>query len=196
MLSDKTLEQHLDKLDYYALLGVPRDATAERVRDAFHQLALRYHPDQHVGEPAEQQRCVRIFKRGTEAYRVLLDPELRGRYDASLGKGDVRLRPQDQRRVPGAAAPRTISQVVNFVPAASAKGANAVAAVAPVTAVPEAPLPSDVRPLFEQAVAALKRGDVKNAKAFLMIVAKKCSDPRVKALTREVLEAERAVGRK
>lgn len=98
MLSDKLLDEHLDRMDYYALLGVARDDAAARIRDAFHKFALRFHPDQHMDDPAAQKRALRIFKRGAEGYRVLLDPVLRARYDTALARGEVRLSPRPSGR--------------------------------------------------------------------------------------------------
>lgn len=87
------LADHLDEVDYYALLEVRRDADADAVRAAFHNFALRFHPDQHVGDPARQRQALKIFKRGAEAYRVLMHAVLRRRYDAALARGAVRLPP-------------------------------------------------------------------------------------------------------
>lgn len=170
MLSDHVLDEHLDKVDYYSLLGAARDATPEQIREAFHRFALRYHPDQHVDDAAESARALRIFKRGSEGYRVLLDPQLRARYDTALGRGEVRLSPDAERK--------------------------AVVAESRVSAAVEAPLPSDIAPLFEKAMESYKRGDLKNAKAFLLLVSRKSTHPRVQALTRELLEAERATLRR
>lgn len=165
MLSDHALDENLDRVDYYSILGVARDATAEQVREAFHRFALRYHPDQHIDAPAEAARALRIFKRGSEGYRVILDPVLRARYDAALARGEVRLSPDAERTT-----------------------------VAQESRVPEAvetPLPPDIAPLFEKANEAFKKGDLKNAKAFLLLVSRKSNHPRVQALTRDILEAER-----
>jgi len=170
MLSDQALADNLDRIDYYAILGVARDASADQVREAFHRFALRHHPDQHVDAAALAARALRIFKRGSEGYRVLLDPVLRARYDAALARGEVRLTPDAERR--------------------------AVVQEARVAAVSEAPLPPDVAGLFEKAADAFKRGDLKNAKAFLLLVSRKSNHPRVQSLTREILEAERAAARR
>lgn len=62
--------------DYYEILGVPRDAEAERVKKAYRQLAMRYHPDR-CDEPDAEER----FKEVTEAYEVLRDDEKRRLYD-------------------------------------------------------------------------------------------------------------------
>jgi molecular chaperone DnaJ len=63
--------------DYYEVLGVSRDADAKTIKDAFRQLARRYHPD-ICTEPDAERR----FKEIAEAYGVLSDPAKRASYDA------------------------------------------------------------------------------------------------------------------
>ncbi len=63
--------------DYYAILGVSRDAAPEEIKRAYRKRALDLHPDRNPDRAdAEEQ-----FKRLTEAYSVLADPEKRVRYD-------------------------------------------------------------------------------------------------------------------
>ena len=68
--------------DYYEVLGVSRDADIKTIKDAFRQLARRYHPDIST-EPEAEQR----FKEITEAYGVLSDPARRASYDAQGSAG-------------------------------------------------------------------------------------------------------------
>jgi molecular chaperone DnaJ len=63
--------------DFYEVLGVPRDAELKAIKDAFRQLALKYHPDRNK-EPGASDR----FKEIAEAYAVLSDPKKRAEYDA------------------------------------------------------------------------------------------------------------------
>ena len=64
-------------LDYYAVLGVPRDASTEDIKKAFRKLARKYHPDVNKSPGAETK-----FKEINESNEVLSDPEKRKRYDA------------------------------------------------------------------------------------------------------------------
>lgn len=81
----------LDTLSYYDIFGLQPAATFDDVRGAFHSFADTFHPDGHTWRhPWEQQAIGRIFRRGTEAYRVLTDPLLRPRYDDALRNGIVR----------------------------------------------------------------------------------------------------------
>lgn len=65
------------KHDYYAILGVARDASEEQIKKAFRKLALQYHPDKNPGDPSAEEK----FKEINEAYAVLSDPEKRVQYD-------------------------------------------------------------------------------------------------------------------
>ncbi|HME18854.1 MAG TPA: DnaJ domain-containing protein, partial [Nitrososphaerales archaeon] len=69
--------------DYYEVLGVPKGAAKEQVKDAYRKLALQYHPDRNKSPEAEEK-----FKEITEAYAVLSDDEKRSQYDA-YGKEGV-----------------------------------------------------------------------------------------------------------
>ncbi len=62
--------------DYYEILGVPRNADPDSIRNAFRNLAKRYHPDVNKEEGAEER-----FKEINEAYGVLSDEQRRAAYD-------------------------------------------------------------------------------------------------------------------
>ena len=66
--------------DYYAALGVPRDADAEQIKKAYRKLARAHHPDMSKAPEAEAR-----FKDVAEAYQTLKDPEKRAAYD-ELGR--------------------------------------------------------------------------------------------------------------
>ena len=57
------------ELDPYRLLGVRPDADVEEIRAAYHQAALKYHPDAYPGDPDEGAR---LFREATEAYERVL----------------------------------------------------------------------------------------------------------------------------
>lgn len=63
--------------DYYAILGVPRDATPEQIKKAYRKLAREHHPDVAGDDPAAEER----FKDVSRAYEVLGNPEKRRAYD-------------------------------------------------------------------------------------------------------------------
>lgn len=65
------------KRDYYEVLGVPRNATAEEIKSAYRKLALKYHPDRNPGDKEAEEK----FKEASEAYACLSDPEKRAKYD-------------------------------------------------------------------------------------------------------------------
>ncbi len=63
--------------DFYEVLGVPRDAPDEGIKQAYRKLAMRYHPDRNNGAKDSEEQ----FKAITEAYDVLRDPQKRAVYD-------------------------------------------------------------------------------------------------------------------
>eukprot|EP01132_Coremiostelium_polycephalum_P004965 gene4965-6186_t len=66
-----------EKIDYYELLKVPKTATTNEITKAYYKLAKEFHPDKNKNDPYAEE----MFKKISEAYQVLTDPEKRKRYD-------------------------------------------------------------------------------------------------------------------
>jgi len=67
----------MEKRDYYEVLGVSKDASADDMKKAYRKLAMKYHPDRNPGDKEAEEK----FKEAAEAYDVLSDPDKRARYD-------------------------------------------------------------------------------------------------------------------
>ena len=65
------------KKDYYDVLGVNKDASAEDIKKAYRKLAMKYHPDRNPDNPKAEEQ----FKEAKEAYEVLTDDQKRAAYD-------------------------------------------------------------------------------------------------------------------
>ena len=63
--------------DYYEILGVSRDATADVLKKAYRKMALQFHPDKNPGDPTAEEK----FKEAANAYEILSNPEKRAKYD-------------------------------------------------------------------------------------------------------------------
>ena len=63
--------------DYYAVLGVARDASEAEIKKAYRKLAMEHHPDRNEGDKGSEEK----FKEITAAYEVLRDPDKRAAYD-------------------------------------------------------------------------------------------------------------------
>ncbi|XP_025813509.1 chaperone protein dnaJ 1, mitochondrial isoform X2 [Panicum hallii] len=72
----------IDK-DYYKILGVPKDASQDDIKKAFHSLAKKYHPDTNRGNAATK----RMFQEIRDAYETLRDPSKREQYDMLFSRG-------------------------------------------------------------------------------------------------------------
>jgi len=63
--------------DYYSTLGLDKSASIDKIKKTYRKLALKYHPDRNPGDKASEER----FKKISEAYAVLSDPEKKKEYD-------------------------------------------------------------------------------------------------------------------
>lgn len=66
-----------NKRDYYEVLGVAKNATADEIKRAYRKLAIKYHPDKNPGDKTAEEK----FKEAAEAYSVLSDEKKRQQYD-------------------------------------------------------------------------------------------------------------------
>lgn len=65
------------KRDYYEVLGVAKNATADEIKKAYRKMAIKYHPDRNPGDKEAEEK----FKEAAEAYDVLSDAGKRAKYD-------------------------------------------------------------------------------------------------------------------
>src|SRR5580704_14126331 len=64
--------------DYYEILGVTRDASADVIKSAYRKAAMKWHPDRN---PENKQDAEHNFRQASEAYSVLSDAQKRSIYD-------------------------------------------------------------------------------------------------------------------
>ncbi|QRR01792.1 molecular chaperone DnaJ [Dyadobacter sandarakinus] len=65
------------KRDYYEVLGVDRNASADEIKKAYRKLAIKFHPDKNPDDPTAEDK----FKEAAEAYSILSDENKRQRYN-------------------------------------------------------------------------------------------------------------------
>jgi molecular chaperone DnaJ len=65
------------KRDYYEILGVAKNATADEIKKAYRKVAIQYHPDKNPGNKEAEEK----FKEAAEAYEVLSNQDKRAQYD-------------------------------------------------------------------------------------------------------------------
>ncbi|MEA1970116.1 MAG: DnaJ domain-containing protein, partial [Thermodesulfobacteriota bacterium] len=64
--------------DYYKTLGIDKNASSDAIKKAYRKLALKYHPDKNPGNKGAEEN----FKKISEAYAVLGDPDKRKQYNS------------------------------------------------------------------------------------------------------------------
>jgi len=88
------LHEELDQLDYYRLLDVPPNASGAWIKEAYFQRSIEFHPDRFVqlDDRALAQKIYELFKRITEAFEALMNPETRTKYDYQRGRPNAAAR--------------------------------------------------------------------------------------------------------
>jgi curved DNA-binding protein CbpA len=164
----------LDAVSYYDLFRVSKTANYDDLRAAFHAFAESFHPDVHGWRhPSEQAAIGYIFKRGTEAYRVLSDPQLRARYDEALANGI--LRPE------------------NLVVDLDGPRSKSLSPTGPGGRLIDKVRTPGARPFVIRAEELMKKGDPKQAKIQLvMAMHMDAKNPALEAYAKELDEAAKA----
>lgn len=75
--AEVALKQSKEK-NYYKILDVPRNADKKQIKKGYKDMAMKWHPDKN---PDNEEEAEKKFTEVAEAYEVLSDPELRGKYD-------------------------------------------------------------------------------------------------------------------
>ncbi|XP_010551663.1 PREDICTED: chaperone protein dnaJ 20, chloroplastic-like isoform X2 [Tarenaya hassleriana] len=85
VVNDGPVKQAEQRLSFYDLLGVSESGTLPQIKQAYKQLARKYHPD--VSPPDRVEEYTERFIRVHEAYETLSDPRRRSLYDRDLAEG-------------------------------------------------------------------------------------------------------------
>src|SRR5271154_1882716 len=75
------------KRDYYEILGVQKNASADEIKKSYRKVAMQFHPDRNPGDKAAEEK----FKEAAEAFEILSDADKKAQYDryghAAFGPG-------------------------------------------------------------------------------------------------------------
>jgi curved DNA-binding protein CbpA len=161
----------LDDLSYYELLGVPAETGADGIRQGFYRFAADFHPDGHAMRPTGERTAINtIFKRGTEAYRVLSDPALRSRYDYARPNGNVAARQAAMAPKPHGNSPSLHVPPPSLRPPTSPPPGSAATADLAITGrLEDYVRRSRARPFAQQAEQLAKRKEFSKAKLQLKL---------------------------
>jgi DnaJ-class molecular chaperone len=90
----KALWKNLPQLSYYQLLEVAPSADATAIKKAFYRISREYHPDRYFRFPHENFRNAvnTMYKRISEAYNILREPDMRKAYDLQLAADPTQVR--------------------------------------------------------------------------------------------------------
>lgn len=164
----------LDAIDYFTLLRLsPPSAQSDllgelQVRSAFHGFALAFHPDRYRNSPdAVREAATRVYCRGAEAYRVLLDPLLRRRYARLLAEDGKLRMPQED--VADAVRRGDVGELADLVKSAGA------------------------RPFAVRADELVAKGDLRQARLQLRLAMTK--EPHNARLEEKMRELEEQIGK-
>ena len=82
----KQLALSIDQLDYYEILNLPQDATPAEIKQSYFGQSRGLHPDRFYHLPDEELKAAvhKIYKRVTESYVILKDPQKRAKYTADI----------------------------------------------------------------------------------------------------------------
>ena len=84
-----TTSRLIEELDYFQILKVTQGASPDDIKNAYFRESRQYHPDKYYNEAPEiSKKVTAIFKRITEAYKILSDPETRETYTQSISGAD------------------------------------------------------------------------------------------------------------
>lgn len=70
--------------DYYEILGIPKNASEEQIKQAYRSLAKKYHPDVNIGAADKYEPSTQKFREIAEAYAVLSNKIMKIDYDTRL----------------------------------------------------------------------------------------------------------------